>query len=138
MSGHSSKNLETFGNPQPGRDYTIQIGIPEFTCLCPLTGQPDFAHLSLVYVPDRLCVELKSLRNYIWGFRDRGAFHEAVSNEILDKLRALLNPRFIRLTAQFRVRGGISTRVVVEHRMEGWNGSVADAGADPSARAEQL
>lgn len=138
MSGHSSKNLETFGNPQPGRDYTIQIEIPEFTCLCPLTGQPDFAHLSLEYVPDRLCVELKSLKNYIWGFRDRGAFHEAVSNEILDALRALLNPRFIRLTAQFRVRGGISTRVVIEHRMEGWNGSVAGANTDSSARAEQL
>ncbi|MDD9869534.1 MAG: preQ(1) synthase [Gammaproteobacteria bacterium] len=138
MSGPISKNLETFGNPRPGRDYTIQIGIPEFTCLCPLTGQPDFAHLSLVYVPDRLCVELKSLRNYIWGFRDRGAFHEAVSNEIVDDLCTLLNPRFIRLTAQFRMRGGISTRVVVEHRMDNWNGSVADAGADQSARAEQL
>lgn len=135
MSGPISKNLETFGNPQPGRDYTIQIEIPEFTCLCPLTGQPDFAHLSLQYVPDRLCVELKSLKNYIWGFRDRGAFHEAVSNEILDDLRALLNPRFIRLTAKFRVRGGISTCVVVEHRMDGWSGAVA---ADPSARPEQL
>jgi len=138
LAAHINNNLETFGNPQPGRDYTIQIEIPEFTCLCPLTGQPDFAHLSLTYVPDRLCVELKSLRNYIWGFRDRGAFHEAVTNEILDDLCALLKPRFIRLTAQFRMRGGISTRVAAEHRMDGWNGSVAGAAADRSARAEQL
>ncbi len=112
--------LETFANPQPGRDYTIRMRIPEFTCLCPRTGQPDFATLDLEYVPDASCVELKSLKIYIWSFRDRGAFHEAVTNEIADRLVALLKPRFLRLSAQFNVRGGISTTVVSEHRQSGW------------------
>ena len=112
--------LETFPNPAPERDYTIRMTIPEFTCLCPKTGQPDFATLDLEYVPGRLCVELKSLKLYIWSFRDRGAFHEAVTNEILDHLRRATEPRFMRLTAKFNVRGGIYTSVVVEHRAAEW------------------
>lgn len=115
-------DIETFPNPRPGRDYTIRMRIPEFTCLCPRTGQPDFATLHLEYVPDALCVELKSLKLYIWSFRDRGAFHEAVTNEIADRLVAALNPRFLRLTAKFNVRGGIYTTVVAEHRQSGWTG----------------
>jgi 7-cyano-7-deazaguanine reductase len=115
-----SREIELFPNPQPGRDYTIRIRIPEFTCLCPRTGQPDFATLDLEYVPDVLCVELKSLKLYVWSFRDRGAFHEAVTNEIADLLVASLKPRFLRLAAQFNVRGGISTTVVAEHRQSGW------------------
>lgn len=120
MTAQPSKALETFDNPEPKRDYTIRLEIPEFTCLCPLTGQPDFAALTLEYVPDALCVELKSLKLYFWSFRDEGAFHEAVSNQILNDLTALLAPRFMRLTAAFRVRGGITTTVVVEHRKEDW------------------
>ena len=112
--------LETFANPEPTRDYTIRMQIPEFTCLCPRTGQPDFATLDLEYVPDRLCVELKSLKLYIWSFRERGAFHEAVTNEIADRLDSTLRPRFLRLTARFNVRGGISTSVVVERRQSSW------------------
>ena len=115
-----SGDLETFPNPEPGRDYTIRMRMPEFTCLCPRTGQPDFATLDLEYVPDARCVELKSLKLYIWSFRDRGAFHEAVTNEIANRLVALLEPRFLRLTAQFNVRGGIHTTVVAEHRRPGW------------------
>ena len=116
-----SREIELFPNPQPGRDYTIRMRIPEFTCLCPRTGQPDFATLELEYVPDRLCVELKSLKLYVWSFRDRGAFHEAVTNEIADLLAATLQPRFLRLTAHFNVRGGIYTSVVAEHRQPGWS-----------------
>ena len=116
-----SRDLETFANPQPGRDYTIRMRIPEFTCLCPRTGQPDFATLELEYVPDALCVELKSLKIYVWSFRDRGAFHEAVTNEIADLLVATLNPRYLRLAAHFNVRGGIYTTVVAEHRQDGWS-----------------
>ena len=115
-----STGLETFVNPEVDRDYTIRMQIPEFTCLCPRTGQPDFATLDLEYVPDRLCVELKSLKLYIWSFRDRGAFHEAVTNEIAGHLDATLQPRFLRLTARFNVRGGIYTTVVVERRQESW------------------
>src|ERR1700752_519825 len=111
---HRSKGLETFANPQPGRDYAIRIRIPEFTCLCPLTGQPDFATLSLEYVPDRRCVELKSLKLYVWSFRDQGEFHEAVTNRILEDLVKATRPRFMRLTAKFNVRGGIYTSIVVE------------------------
>ncbi len=111
----SRKILETFENPKLNRDYTIQIRIPEFTCLCPKTGQPDFATLHLEYVPDRYCVELKSLKNYIWSFRDIGAFHEAVTNAILDDLVAVLAPRRARLSAEFNVRGGIYTTVVAEY-----------------------
>ena len=112
--------LESFANPAVDSDYTIRMQIPEFTCLCPKTGQPDFAQLELEYVPDRLCVELKSLKLYIWSFRDRGAFHEAVTNEIADTLAATLEPRFLRLTARFNVRGGIYTTVVAERRQAGW------------------
>jgi 7-cyano-7-deazaguanine reductase len=99
--------------------------IPEFTCLCPKTGQPDFATLRLEYVPNSLCVELKSLKLYIWSFRDEGAFHEAVTNRILDDLVRLLSPRFMRLTAEFNVRGGIYTTVVAEHRQAGWQANPA-------------
>ena len=115
-----STEIELFPNPQPGRDYTIRMRLPEFTCLCPRTGQPDFATLELEYVPDKLCVELKSLKLYIWSFRDRGAFHEAVTNEIADLLATALKPRFLRLAAHFNVRGGIDTTVVAEHRQSGW------------------
>lgn len=112
--------LETFSNPSPGRDYTIRIRIPEFTCLCPKTGQPDFATLLLEYVPDHACVELKALKQYIWSYRNQGAFHEAVTNRILGDLVEVLRPRFARLTAEFNVRGGIFTTVVAEHRLAGW------------------
>ncbi len=112
--------LETFANPAPGRDYTIRMSLPEFTCLCPRTGQPDFATLELDYVPDRLCVELKSLKLYIWSFRDRGAYHEAVTNEILGVLVSATEPRYMRLAARFNVRGGITTTVVAEHRCPRW------------------
>lgn len=120
MSSQPSKELETFDNPNPGRDYTIHIEMPEFTCLCPRTGQPDFATLNLEYVPDKLCVELKSLKLYIWSFRDKGAFHEAVTNQILDDLVKATAPNFMRLTAEFNVRGGIYTTVVAEHRNPDW------------------
>ena len=120
MSTSPSKSLETFDNPQTGRDYTIRIRMPEFTCLCPKTGQPDFATLYLDYVPDELCIELKSLKLYIWSFRDEGAFHEAVTNRMLDDLVAVTDPRFMRLTAEFMVRGGIYTSVVAEHMAVNW------------------
>ena len=120
MTTAPSKNLETFANPQPERQYTIRMRIPEFTCLCPKTGQPDFATLHLEYVPDRACVELKSLKLYVWSFRNEGAFHEAVTNRILDDLVAATQPRFMRVTAEFGVRGGIWTNVVAEHRAPGW------------------
>jgi 7-cyano-7-deazaguanine reductase len=115
-----SNSLETFVNPAPERDYTIRMTMPEFTCLCPKTGQPDFATLELEYVPNELCVELKSLKLYIWSFRDRGAFHEAVTNEILQDLVKATAPRFMRLQAKFNVRGGIYTSVIAEHRAAGW------------------
>jgi len=115
-----TKPLETFANPESAHDYTIRMQIPEFTCLCPRTGQPDFATLDLEYVPDRLCVELKSLKLYVWSFRDRGAFHEAITNEIADRLEAVVRPRFLRLTARFNVRGGIYTTIVAERRQQGW------------------
>jgi 7-cyano-7-deazaguanine reductase len=115
-----NKVLETFPNPASDRDFAIHMQIPEFTCLCPKTGQPDFATLFLDYIPDRKCVELKSLKLYIWAYRNEGAFHEAVTNRILDDLVALLEPRFMRLTAKWWVRGGIFTNVVAEHRKKGW------------------
>jgi 7-cyano-7-deazaguanine reductase len=115
-------SLETFANPSPDRDYTIRMTMPEFSCLCPKTGQPDFATLKLEYIPDRRCVELKSLKLYIWSFRSRGAFHEAVTNEILGDLVAATAPRYMRLTADFNVRGGIYTTVVAEHRQSGFSG----------------
>jgi len=120
MPSTPSRELETFPNPGPGRDYTIRIRVPEFTCLCPKTGQPDFAELTLEYVPDEMCVELKSLKLYVWSYRDQGAFHEAVTNRILDDLVAATCPRFMRLCADFNVRGGIYTRVVAEYRASGW------------------
>src|SRR5450755_755467 len=118
-----SRTLETFINPAPERDYTIRMTIPEFSCLCPKTGQPDFATLKLEYVPDERCVELKSLKLYIWSFRNRGAYHEAVTNEILADLVAATAPRFMRLAADFNVRGGIYTTIVAEHRRPGWQGA---------------
>jgi 7-cyano-7-deazaguanine reductase len=120
MSTQPGKHLETFDNPRPQRDYTIRIRVPEFTCLCPKTGQPDFATLHLEYVPDALCVELKSLKLYVWSFREEGAFHEDVTNRILDDLVAATAPRFMRLTAEFNVRGGVYTDVVAEHRAPDW------------------
>ena len=115
-----SKELQTFPNPNPQRDYTIRIDVPEFTCLCPLTGQPDFAQFKLEYVPDEKCVELKALKLYMWSYREEGAFHEAVTNKILEDLAKATEPRFMRLTGVWNVRGGIYTTVVVEHRKQGW------------------
>lgn len=120
MTTQPARELETFANPSPERDYTIRIRIPEFTCLCPKTGQPDFATLYLEYVPAARCIELKSLKLYIWSFREEGAFHEAVTNRILEDLVATCQPRFMRLRAEFNVRGGIYTDVVVEYRQPGW------------------
>ena len=125
MSAHPASALETFANPAPQRDYTIRMRIPEFTCLCPKTGQPDFATLYLEYIPDRLCVELKSLKLYIVAFRSRGAFHEAITNEIVADLAATLAPRYLRLRARFNVRGGIHTSVIVEHGENASTGSSA-------------
>ena len=120
MTTAPSKLLETFPNPQPERDYSVRIRVPEFTCLCPKTGQPDFAELTLEYVPAERCVELKSLKLYVWSYRDEGHFHEKVTNLILNDLVAALQPRFMRLTAEFNVRGGIYTTVVAEHRADDW------------------
>ena len=120
MSSPPSRTLETFPNPSPQRDFTIHMQIPEFTCLCPLTGQPDFAHLTLDYIPEGKCVELKSLKLYMWSYRDEGAFHEKVTNAILDDLVAATQPRFMRLAARWYVRGGIFTNVTAEHRAPGW------------------
>ena len=120
MPSQPSTTLETFPNPAPEHDYAIRMTLPEFTCLCPKTGQPDFATLELEYVADARCVELKSLKLYIWSFRDRGTFHEAVTNEILGTLVAATEPRYMKLTARFNVRGGIYTTVVATHRKSGW------------------
>ena len=120
MTSQPTRSLDTFPNPRPEADYTIRMTMPEFTCLCPKTGQPDFATLELEYVPDLACVELKSLKNYIWSFRDHGAFHEAVTNRILSEMVEATKPRFMRLTARWYVRGGIYTNVVAEHRQKGW------------------
>ncbi len=124
MPSQPSKNLEIFENPQPENDYTIRIDIPEFTCLCPNTGQPDFATLHLEYVPDKSCIELKALKMYIWSYRNEGVFHEAVTNQILADLVAACAPRFMRLTAEFNVRGGIYTIIVTEHRNPDWQAPV--------------
>ena len=120
MPSVPSRTLEIVPNPHPDRDYEVTMTVPEFTCLCPKTGQPDFATLILDYIPDRSCVELKSLKLYIWSYRDQGAFHEAVTNRILNDLAGATAPRFMRLTAKFFVRGGIFTTVVAEHRQPGW------------------
>jgi len=121
MPSQPSRELEVFPNPQTDVDYTIRIRMPEFTCLCPKTGQPDFAELYLTYVPDRLCVELKALKNYIWSFRDEGAFHEAVTNQILGDLVDATQPRFMQLRADFKVRGGIYTEVTADYRDPNWS-----------------
>ncbi len=115
MSSSPTKSLETFDNPSPGRDYEIRVECPEFTCVCPKTGQPDFASITIRYVPDRSCVELKSLKLYLWSFREEGHFHEAVTNRILDDLVQAVEPRRMTIEADFNVRGGIRTVVVAEH-----------------------
>ncbi len=120
MSTRPSKNLETFVNPHPERDFTIHIRVPEFTCLCPLTGQPDFATIRIDYLADDRCVELKALKMYMWSFREEGGFHEAMTNRILNDLVTATEPRFMRVTGEWNVRGGIYTTVVVEHRKQGW------------------
>lgn len=120
MPTKPSKTLETFENPNSGRDYTIRIRIPEFTCLCPKTSQPDFATLHIEYVPAGRCIELKALKLYIWSYRDKGAFHEAVTNQILDDLVGACGPHFMRITAEFNVRGGIYTSVIADYRNENW------------------
>jgi 7-cyano-7-deazaguanine reductase len=120
MPSKPSKSLESFPNPSTGRDYLIRMQIPEFTCLCPLTGQPDFATLFLDYIPDRKCVELKSLKLYFWSYRDVGAFHEQVTNTIVDDIVAATRPRFVRIVARWNVRGGIATNVIAEYRKPGW------------------
>ncbi len=138
MTTPPANSLETFPNPAPQRDFHVHMEIPEFTCLCPKTGQPDFATLLLDYVPDHTCVELKSLKLYIWSFRNFGCFHEAVTNHILDDLAAATKPRFMRLTARFYVRGGIFTTVIAEHRKKGWTPSptvhLADFDSQDSTR----
>ena len=137
MSTQPSKSLETFPNPAPQRDFAIRMRIPEFTCLCPKTGQPDFGTLYLEYVPEAHCLELKALKLYVWAFRDEGHFHEAVTNRMLDDMVAAISPRFMRLTAVFNVRGGVYTHVVVEHRAKGWEGALPPAAwhSDPTAAA---
>jgi 7-cyano-7-deazaguanine reductase len=120
MTSRPAKALQTFPNPAPGRDYLIHMEVPEFTCLCPLTGQPDFATFVIDYIADRKCVELKSLKLYMWSFRDEGAFHEKVTNQVLDDLVRATAPRYARVTARWYVRGGIFTNVVAEHRKRGW------------------
>jgi len=130
-----SKDLQVFENPSPQRDYVIQFQVPEFTCHCPLTGQPDFAHFTIDMIADRLCVELKSLKMYFWSFRNEGAFHEKVTNTILDDIMAATDPRFIRITAKWYVRGGIYTNVIAEHRQKGWKPAPAvDLPAMPMER----
>jgi len=124
MSTQPNTDLETFPNPNIERDYTIRIDTPEFTCLCPKTGQPDFATLTLEYVPNERCVELKSFKLYIWSYRDKGAFHEAVTNSILEDLVKACEPRFMRLSAEFNVRGGVYTTVVAEHKADNWTPSI--------------
>jgi 7-cyano-7-deazaguanine reductase len=120
MSTSPSKTLETFDNAVPERDYTIHIETPDFTCLCPKTGQPDFATIKVDYIPDLKCVELKSFKLYLWSYRDEGAFHEKVTNQILDDLVAATEPRFMRVTGIFNVRGGVYTNVVAEYQKAGW------------------
>jgi 7-cyano-7-deazaguanine reductase len=129
-----SKDLHVFANPAPERDYLIQFVVPEFTCHCPLTGQPDFAHFTIDMVADRLCIELKSLKMYFWSYRNEGAFHEKVTNTILDDIVKAARPRFVRITAKWYVRGGIYTNVVAEYRKRGWKGQpLVDRPFDPSS-----
>lgn len=137
-STRPTKRLDTFPNPNSKRDYLIHMEAPEFTCLCPLTGQPDFASILIDYIADRRCVELKSLKLYLWSYRNEGAFHEAVTNKILDDLVASVAPRYARVTARFLVRGGIYTNVIAEHRKRGWKQqppvSLAALDAAPTVR----
>ena len=123
MPSQPSKQLETFPNPEPSRDYVVHIEIPEFTCLCPLTGQPDFAHITVDYIPEKKNLELRALKLYMWSYRNEGAFHEAVTNKILNDMVGVTRPRFMRLTARWYVRGGIFTTVVAEHRAKAWKPS---------------
>ncbi len=132
MPTQPSRELETFPNPNLERDYEIQFDCPEFTCLCPLTGQPDFATIRIRYVPDELCVELKSLKLYLWSFRDEGHFHEAVTNRILDDLVGTLAPRSMTVEGDFLVRGGIHTVVTAEHVAPGQGGSPVGDGGESS------
>ena len=136
MSTKPSRTLENFPNPNPGRDFVTRMRMPEFTCLCPKTGQPDFATFYLEYIPGELCVELKSLKLYMWSYRNEGAFHEAVTNRILDDLVAATQPKFMRLTADWYVRGGIYTHVTVEHRQPGNTPAFADPSGLPPAKWE--
>jgi 7-cyano-7-deazaguanine reductase len=124
--------LETFVNPARDREYVIRMRIPEFTCLCPRTGQPDFAVLDLEYVPDSRCIELKSLKNYVWSFRNVGAFHEAVTNQILDRLKGAVEPLHMRLTATFNVRGGIYTTIEAHYARPGWTPKIQRLAAFPA------
>ena len=125
MTSKPSKSIAIFENSKPERDYTIRIRIPEFTCLCPKTGQPDFATINIEYVPAGHCIELKSLKLYIWSYRDEGAFHEAVTNQILDDLVQACNPHFMRVTAEFNVHSGIYTTVVADYRYDSWTQEAA-------------
>ncbi len=120
MPSQPAQTLETFPNPNPERDYLVHLEVPEFTCLCPLTGQPDFATFVIDYVPDKRNVELKSLKQYMWSYRNEGAFHEAVTNRILGDLVKATSPRYMKVTARWYVRGGIFTNVVVDHRKRNW------------------
>ena len=124
MSTKPSKKIDTFENPRISRDYSIKITLPEFTCLCPKTGQPDFAKIFLEYVPDKKCVELKSLKMYIWSYRDEGAFHEAVTNKILDDLVNATNPKYMKIKAVFNVRGGVYTTIVCDHKSPKWKSNL--------------
>lgn len=120
MPSRPTKKLAAFPNPNPERDYLIHIEVPEFTCLCPLTGQPDFAAIFIDYVAERRCLELKALKLYMWSYRNEGAFHEKVTNTILDDIVRAIAPRYARVSARFFVRGGIYTNVLAEHRKRGW------------------
>ena len=125
MTTTPSKQLDSFANPRPDRDYLIHMEVPEFTCLCPLTGQPDFATITIDYVADRKCLELKSLKLYMWSFRNEGAFHEALTNQVLDDLVAVTRPRYMRIIAKWYVRGGIFTDIIAQHRKRGWKPPLA-------------
>lgn len=123
MPSKPSKILEVFDNPNPERDYEIEFDCPEFTCLCPLTGQPDFAHFRIIYVPNEKCVELKSLKLYLWSYRNEGAFHEKVTNQILTDIVAAVAPRWMEVRGEWFIRGGITTNVTVSHVDEEWENS---------------
>lgn len=125
MPSQPDRELETVPNPAPDRDYTVHMEIPEFTCLCPKTGQPDFATVLIDYIPDQLCIELKSLKLYMWSYRSTGAFHESITNTILDDLVSASHPRFMRITSRFNVRGGIYTTITAEYRDENWQSPVS-------------